>query len=112
MKIFIIDFSNDTEIEKRISQDIEIHRENMDGGQAYKLISDIMPDLIFVNADKKPSHGLQTAISVKQRKKTSKIPIIFIGNDQKQKDKLNEIGKLISFDHIESYLQAARNTKH
>jgi len=32
MKVFIIDFSNDTEIEKIISQDIEIHRENIDGG--------------------------------------------------------------------------------
>jgi|DewCreStandDraft_5_1066085.scaffolds.fasta_scaffold58075_2 PleD family two-component response regulator len=110
MKIFIIDFANDTEIEKRISQDIEIHKENMDGGQAYKAIGEIMPHLIFVNLNKKPSHGLQTAIAVRQRKKTSQIPIIFIDDNPKRNDKVSEIGEVITLDQIETYIEIARNT--
>ena len=112
MKVFIIDFSNDTEIEKRISQDIEIYRENIDGGQAYKSISELMPDLIFVNLNKKPSHGLQTAISVRQRKKTSQIPIFFLDNDQKHIDKVSEIGVVITYEDIENRIQTTRTTSH
>ncbi|MBX2945775.1 MAG: hypothetical protein KF725_08065 [Cyclobacteriaceae bacterium] len=110
MKVFIIDFSTDTEIEKRISNDIEIHRESIDGGRAYKSISEIMPDLILVNYNKKPSHGLQTAISVRQRKKTSEIPIIFINNGKKYDEKADEIGDVITYDHIETYIHKTRNT--
>jgi PleD family two-component response regulator len=112
MKVFIIDFSNDTEIEKRISQDIEIYRENIDGGQAYKSIGELMPELIFVNFNKKPSHGLQTAISVRQRKRTSQIPILFLDNDQKNNDKMSEIGEVITYEDIETRIQLARNTSH
>ncbi|TAF34640.1 MAG: hypothetical protein EAZ57_02665 [Cytophagales bacterium] len=112
MKIFIIDFSNSTEIEKRISQDVEIYRESMDGGLAYKSISEIMPDLVFVNYHAKTSHGLQTAMAVRQRKKTSKIPIVFINNAQKTSHKENEIGEVITYDQIETYIQTAKNTNH
>ncbi|MEO0075617.1 MAG: hypothetical protein ABIK31_05870 [candidate division WOR-3 bacterium] len=110
MKVFIIDFSTDTEIEKRVSNDIEIHRESVDGGRAYQSISEIMPDIIFVNYDKKPSHGLQTAISVRQRKKTSEIPIIFINNDNKYDKKASKIGDVITYDLIETYIHKKRNT--
>ena len=110
MKIFIIDFSNDTEIEKRISQDVEIYREKMDGGQAYKSIKEVMPDLIFINYIKKPNHGLQTASSVRQRKTTSQIPILFLDNNLKQDDKVNEIGEVITYDDIQKRIQTARNT--
>lgn len=110
MKIYIIDFSGANSIKEKISDDIEVFTEMKDGGKAYKEVGEIIPDLILINYDNKPIHGIQTAQAIKQRKKTSNIPILFIGGEQGEIDKIQNLGQAINNEEIDTYIQTTRNT--
>lgn len=87
MKIFVLDFSDNNEISNRISKEHSVEEEKVNGGKAYKTIAEFMPDNFFVNYKDKPSHGRQTAISIKNRKKTSKIDIYFVNGTENENEK-------------------------
>ncbi len=110
MKIYIIDFSGANGIKEMISDDIEVFTEMKDGGKAYKEVGEIMPDFILINYNNKPRHGIQTAQAIKQRKKTTDIPILFIDGEQSEIDKIQNLGQSINSEQIDTYLQKARNT--
>lgn len=69
MKLFIIDFSGNSDFIENFPNGHQITFENKDGALAYKRIGEQLPDKIFINYKDKPSHGRQTAISIKNRKK-------------------------------------------
>jgi chemotaxis response regulator CheB len=106
MKIFIIDFSNSTSISDNLVGRFDIFEEKKDGGDAYKQVAQILPDVILINYKDKPSHGRQTALSIKERKTTSNIPIYFVGGEVTDIEKVKHIGKSITTSEIEDYLQA------
>jgi chemotaxis response regulator CheB len=105
MKIYIVDFSDSTSISDNLIGRFEVYEEKKDGGNAYKQVGEILPDIILINYEIKPSHGLQTAQSIKERKRTSNIPIYFVGKEVNANQKLKHIGQLITTDEIEKYLQ-------
>ncbi len=105
IKAFVIDFSESNQITDYLTKNnCLVESENSDGARAYKLIGELMPDLIFINYNHKPSHGRQTAIAINKRKKTSQIPIYFINGTQVEIDKIKEMGKPIKFEEIDKIL--------
>lgn len=110
MKIYIIDFSGANGVKEKISDDIDVFIETKDGGKAYKEVGEIMPDCILINYNNKPRHGIQTAQAIKQRKKTTSIPILFIDGEQSEIDKIQHLGQSIKKEQIDSYIQKTRNT--
>ena len=104
MKIYIIDFSDTNKIADRLKNH-QVLSEKHDGGQAYKQTGEILPELIFVNYKVKPSHGRETAQSIKERKKTSKIPIYFVDGDKIENEKIKHIGQSITINEIDDYIQ-------
>ncbi len=105
IKAFVIDFSASNQITDYLTKNnCLVESENIDGARAYKLIGKLMPDLIFINYSDKPSHGRQTAIAINKRKKTTQIPIYFIGGTRVEIDKIKEIGKPIEFEEIDEIL--------
>ena len=100
MKILLIDFSGSTEIEKLIKKNNEVIVERNDGGKAYTIAGNEMPDLILINYAAKPTHGRQTAIAIKGRKKTASIPVLFIGGSNTENEKVLPIGQCIAFNEI------------
>ncbi|PID59786.1 MAG: hypothetical protein CR986_04370 [Ignavibacteriae bacterium] len=109
IKTFVIDFSESKRITNILTKSgCSVESEKTDGARAYKLIVELMPDLIFVNYKNKPSHGRQTAISVKQRKKTTQIPIYFVDGKQIENQKIKELGESIKFDEIENIVKLKR----
>lgn len=105
MKIYIIDFSGTNTIKEIISNDVEIFTEMKDGGNAYKEIGEIMPDIILINYKHKPKHGIKTAQAIKQRKKTAYIPIYFIDGEQEEIAKIEKLGQPISKEQIDIYIK-------
>lgn len=103
MKIFVLDFSDSNEISNRISKEHSVTEEKVDGGKAYKTVAEFMPDKIFVNYKDKPSHGRQTAISIKNRKKTSEIKIYFVEGTANENEKIKNIGKCIELNEVGNY---------
>ncbi|HKI87401.1 MAG TPA: hypothetical protein VKA38_00145, partial [Draconibacterium sp.] len=103
MKIFVLDFSESNEISNRISKEHSLAEEKIEGGKAYKTVAEFMPDKIFVNYKDKPSHGRQTVISIKNRKKTSEIEIYFVDGTKNENEKIKNIGKIIGLNEIRNY---------
>ena len=103
MRIFILDFSESNVISNRISKEHSVVEEKLDGGKAYKTVAEFMPDRIFVNYKDKPSHGRQTAISIKNRKKTSEIEIFFVDGTINENEKIKNIGKCIGLSEVGNY---------
>ena len=56
---------------------VETEFEN--GGVAAKRIREGQPDVVVIDLSKKPSHGKQTASTLLKIKKSSHIPIVFVG---------------------------------
>jgi PleD family two-component response regulator len=110
MKIYIIDFSKTNEIADKCIGQFDIFTEKQDGGNAYSQIGEIMPDIIFVNYKDKPSHGRQTAQSIKERKKTSNIPIYFVAGEKNENEKAKHIGLSITINEIEKYILKEKKT--
>jgi len=108
MKIFIIDFSRANLIAEKLNHQFKVFIEKKDGGNAYRQVAELMPDVIFVNYKDKPSHGRQTAQSIKERKKTSQIPIFFVNGDEKENEKISHIGVAITMDEIENFIPAEK----
>jgi len=101
MKIFVIDFSNDTSlIEICSTNDNEVQFEQKDGAKAYSKSREFMPELIVVNYSEKPSHGRITAIKINQRKMTSHIPIYFVDGNEKENEKIKSFGTIIASDEL------------
>lgn len=108
---FVIDFSEFNQIEDYLTKNsCLVKSENIDGARAYKLTGESIPDLIFVEYKNKPSHGRETAISIKKRKKTAHIPIYFVDGEQTEIQKIKEIGESIKLDEIENILKQKRKT--
>lgn len=105
MKIAVIDFSGEEQLAKRIAD--KGHRvvaEYKDGGKAYAMIGDELPDKIFIAYAHKPSHGRQTAAAIRGRKRTVSIPIYFVGGAEKDNALVADIGECISDEAVERYL--------
>jgi len=102
MKIFVIDFSGSNYLAEYFDKNHDVFVENLDGGTAYKQIGQIMPDKIFINYKDKPSHGRQTGVAIKRRKKTSSIPIYFVDGNKEENEKIKSIGRVIETKDIEN----------
>ncbi len=77
IKTFVIDFSESNQItDYLIRNNCLVEYENIVGARAYKLIGELMLDLVFINYSYKPSHGRQTAIAINKRKKQLKFQYI------------------------------------
>jgi hypothetical protein len=100
MKIFVLDFSSQRELVDRVPIGHEITEEKEDGGKAYKTIGKQLPDKIFIQYKYKPSHGRQTAISIKERKRTSNIPIYFVDGNEVENHKVRHIGNCIKLNEL------------
>ena len=106
MKIMVIDFSETNQIVKLFPEGINLLVENKDGGHAYQLAGEHLPAAIFINYKDKPSHGRQTAVSIRDRKKTSHIPIYFIDGSDADNEKVSDIGTCVKSNEINRYLRS------
>jgi hypothetical protein len=105
MKIMVIDFSENNYITDRFPQGINLLIEKKDGGAAYQLAGEHLPAAIFINYKDKPSHGRQTAFSIRERKKTAHIPIYFVDGNESDNEKVKDIGTCISSNDIGRFLK-------
>jgi CheY-like chemotaxis protein len=95
MKVMIIDFAETDHIAAFVPSDVEIVVEKKDGNAAYKMVGEELPDVILINYQDKPSHGRQTAMAIKKRKASSKIPIYFIDGTAVENEQVKDIGLCI-----------------
>jgi chemotaxis response regulator CheB len=103
MKIlFIIDFSGNNRLATLFEgrEDLQVYTEAEDGGRAYKLVGELLPDRVVVNMAAKPSHGLQTALSLKERKKTAAIPLFFVDVPEGYADRVAPLGNCVSMEAL------------
>jgi CheY-like chemotaxis protein len=49
-----------------------------DGGRAYRLIKEILPDVVLIDLTLRPSHGIEVGKSLRQAKALAHIPILFV----------------------------------
>jgi response regulator RpfG family c-di-GMP phosphodiesterase len=110
MKVFVIDFSSSNSIGERLQDKVQLFIEKLDGAHAYKMVGEIMPDLILVNYKTKPSHGRQTANSIRARKKTSHIPILFINVESNETEKIEQYGQTITMNDLDKYITSDKYT--
>jgi DNA-binding NarL/FixJ family response regulator len=108
MKIFVLDFSNTNTISEILTTRFQVFTEKKDGGNAYKQVAEIMPDIIAINYKDKPSHGRQTAEAIKKRKKTSQIPIYFIDGEENELKKIINIGLTTTSTEFENLITNKR----
>jgi response regulator RpfG family c-di-GMP phosphodiesterase len=104
MKIFVIDFATTNNISEKLATKFLVFTEKKNGRNAYVQIAEIMPDIIVVNFNDKPSHGKQTAEAIKKRKKTSLIPIYFIDGKEKDIEKVRSIGPTTTLTEFENFI--------
>ena len=76
MKVLVIDFSDTNHFVELLPKGLELLVEKKDGGKAYRLAGEEVPDVIIVNYKDKPGHGRQTAGAIKERKKPPIFPFI------------------------------------
>ncbi len=100
MKVLVVDFSTSNLLLDALPGGHEIVTEKTDGAQAYKLSGEFLPDKIFINYKDKPNHGRQTAISIKERKKTANIPIYFVDGEQAENEKVQHLGKCLTMNEL------------
>lgn len=102
MKIFLVDFLSDSILYNALHtlENVEVYLENTDGGKAYKSVGDKMPDYVVVNIMYKPTHGLETAKVIKNRKKTQNIPIVFIADTQNHFTETKNIGETMTLNEV------------
>jgi hypothetical protein len=95
MHLYIIDFSNQSNWVPVFPPAIVLREAPKDGGQAYKDSEAWPPDLVIVNMESKPSHGLQTAISTHQQKTTALVPIWFVQTPVPCFEKIKGVGQVV-----------------
>lgn len=100
MKIYIIDFSTKQNWVPTFSPGVVLRIENQDGAQAYKDVGTWLPDVILMNLETKPSHGLQTASAIHKRKSTAHIPIWFLHVPTSYLEKVEGLGEAMAMDTI------------
>ncbi|HNM35389.1 MAG TPA: hypothetical protein PKI98_10915, partial [Chitinophagaceae bacterium] len=104
MKIFIVDFSPNNNFLLHFQKEgLHYTIEKNDGGNAYKTVATELPEKIFVNFASKPSHCIQTIKAILNRKTTSKIEIFFVDGDEKNNEKVKELGTSITYHQIKNY---------
>ena len=96
MTILVIDWGGkNKELVKKIeSKGHEVILETEDGGRAYKVSGERLPQLILFT-EGKISHSIQTAKSIRERKKTETIPFLFIESPE-AKEKALKLGKIMN----------------
>lgn len=99
MKTLVVDFSSQQSLKDHFPKAIF----TIDGGRAYQLAGEILPEKIFINYADKPSHGRQTANAILQRKSTASIPIYFVGGSPIENEKVMNLGHCISTDEISRF---------
>ncbi len=105
MKIFVLDFSKENNLIVFCSQNNHnVTYEQHDGGRAYQKVKEIMPDILVVNYQSKPSHGRVTAQKIYQRKSTSEIPIYFVNGSPENNQKIHHFGIPVSQSELENIL--------
>ncbi len=103
IRAFVIDFSKAGQIASMLAKcGCQVEIEEDDGARAYKAVGETKPDLIFVNYGHKPSHGRQTAISIRRRRSTAHIPVYFVDGESDEIRRLEGLGETIRLDEIES----------
>ena len=105
MKVLVIDFSDTNHFVELLPKGLELLVEKKDGGKAYRLAGEEVPDVIIVNYKDKPGHGRQTAGAIKERKKTSHIPIYFVNGNEADKDKISQLGICVDMKELVSILK-------
>ena len=106
MKVLVIDFSDTNQIVDLLPKGMELLVEKKDGGNAYKLAGEEVPDIVIVNYKCKPGHGRQTAGSIRERKKTSHIPVYFVGGSEADKEKISQLGICVNENELVSILES------
>ena len=62
-----------------------------DGGATCRAIRAKLPDVFAIDLSRRPSHGLELAIWLRNTKQTRPIPIIFIGGEETKVSKLRAV---------------------
>ncbi|MFL9843701.1 response regulator [Flavobacterium rhizosphaerae] len=110
MTLFVIDWTlMDTtpllELCRESSHEV-VGYEFADGGRAYKKTGELKPDAIIINYNIKPSHGKETAGSIKNRKSTAQIPIYFIDGEVEDNEHCNHLGICLSSEELKELLES------
>jgi PleD family two-component response regulator len=56
--------------------------EAVDGRTAYQQVKTLKPDVLVVYLTRKPSHGRETAVSIRSLKAFRELPIVFVGGTE------------------------------
>lgn len=56
--------------------------EAVDGRSAYQQVKTLKPDVLVVYLTRKPSHGRETAVSIRRLKAFRQLPIVFVGEEE------------------------------
>lgn len=105
MKLFVIDWCADSTVSLLLktcsgTPHNVIGFELTDGGEAYRKTGLDKPDAILINYGIKPLHGRTTAISIRNRKATSQIPIYFINGEEEDNEKAANLGLCLSNEEL------------
>lgn len=100
MHIYIVDFTKQSNWLPSFPAPITVFVESMDGGQAYKDTGAQIPDLMIVNMGAKPSHGLQTAMAIHQRKSTAQMPVWFVQTPANYQERVAAIGDVVAIEDM------------
>ena len=104
MKILLIDFSKNLELENILRKNHEVFTERTDGARAYQIAGTLSPALIIINHSNKPSHGWKTAEAIKKRKKTGEIPIYFFNENESEHKKVYSTGKFVTLNELKNII--------
>lgn len=109
MKLFIIDWCADSTASTLLqtcsgTPHKVIGFELKDGGEAYRKTGLDKPDVILINYGVKPHHGRTTAVSIRNRKATSQIPIYFINGEEEDNEKAANLGLCLSNEELADLL--------
>ena len=61
-----------------------------DGARAYRETGAEVPDVVVVYLTRRPSHGRETALTLRQRKSTRDVPILFVGGSPEDAEKVRQ----------------------
>jgi DNA-binding response OmpR family regulator len=68
----------------------EVRTEAEDGARAYRETGAWVPDAVVVYLARLPSHGRETAVSIRQRRSTRATPILFVGGTREDVDRVRQ----------------------
>ena len=76
MKVLVVDFSEANNIVELFPRGLELLVEKKDGGRAYKIAGEEMPDIIIINYKDKPSPDGRLPFQLKSVKRHPIFPFI------------------------------------